>query len=486
MPANPELQLISMIVETGDMKTPLSENITVDIFGNPEARTAFKFLLSKYQGRDTRNTVPDWDTLQRRFPASEFPSPSKRMSLKGLCTEVREDFLRRKLTLLQEELPDLIDRDPQEAIDRLNKDVKTLQVTTAVTDDITLAGSIEEVRREYEMAKNAEGYLGIPYPIGWGRHDNRGRPKITQKTGRQDHPLNEQTRGMQAGELIIVYGRPKSMKTWLLVDMMVECYLHQHCRCLCFSKEMSPGQIRTRVVARILGVDYLSFRNGQLSEEQERDFFELADKLESDEQQLKKSGYSNSLLITSGFGGKTEQEIASFRSKIDEFEPDIVFLDAAYRMQTEEKDWVRDMISVVRGLKKAAQQYKVPVVVTTQANRKGEESRGGSLAELAYSDAFGQECDLAMRIIKMEKENEVVKLACIIAGAREIRLPGFLLDIKLAERIVLEQVFESSRQIQALFKAEEEQAAIEEQRELGKLEKHRHLADLQKGKDRKR
>jgi replicative DNA helicase len=486
MPANPELQLISMIVETGDMKTPLSENITVDIFGNAEARTAFKFLLNKYQGRETRNTVPDWDSLHRRFPAMEFPPPTKRMSLKSLCVEIREDYMRRKLTLLQEELPDLIDRDPQDALDRLNKDIKTLQITASVSDDITLSGSMEEMKREYEMAKNEEGYLGIPYPMGWGRHDEDNRPKIDKRTGRQDHPLNEQTRGMQKGELIVIYGRPKSMKTWLMVDMMVECYLHQHARVLCFSKEMSPAQIRTRTVARILGFDYLSFRNGQLSPEEEREFYAMTEELEQTEQDLKKSGYSNSLLITTGWGGKTEQEIAAFRAKIDEFEPDIVFLDAAYRMQTETKDWIRDMVEIVRGLKRSAQQYHVPVVITTQANRKGEESRGGSLAELAFSDAFGQECDLAMRIIKLEKDEEVVKLACIIAGAREIKLPGFLLDVKLARQILLEQVFASPRQIQALFKAEEEQAALEEDREAKAIRKKNYLADLDKGKGRQR
>jgi hypothetical protein len=334
------------------------------------------------------------------------------------------------------------------------------------------------------MARDEEGYLGIPYPMGWGRHSEDGRPKIEERTGRQDHPLNEQTRGMQKGELIVIYGRPKSMKTWLLVDMMVECYVHQHCRVLCFTKEMSPAQIRTRTVARILGFDYLSFRNGQLSLEEEQEFYALTEDLEKDEQRLKKSGYSNSLLITTGWGGKSEQEIAAFRSKIDEFEPDIVFLDAAYRMQSEAKDWIRDMVEIVRGLKRSAQQYHVPVIITTQANRKGEESRGGSLAELAFSDAFGQECDLAMRIIKLEKEEEIVKLACIIAGAREIKLPGFLLDVKLARQILLEKVFASPRQIQGLFKAEEEQAALEEDREAKTLQKRRHLENLTTSKGR--
>lgn len=479
MPANPELQLLSMIIESGDMKTPISENISVDVFGSPEARTVFKWLLAKYQGRDTRNTVPDWDTTSRQFPGMEFPKAHKRMSLKGLCTEVRENFLRRKLTILQEDLPRLIEDNPEEALDRLNKDIKTLQITASVTDDIVLSSSMQEIKREYELAKNAEGYLGIPYPMGWGKHDDKGKPKFIQKTGRQDHPLNEQTRGMQGGELIVFYGRPKSMKTWILVDMMVECYLHQHCRVLCFSKEMSPAQIRTRTVARILGVDYLAFRNGQLEPEEEAEFFRMIEELEQEEQRLKKTGYSNSLLITTGWTGKTEREITSFKAKIEEFEPDIVFLDAAYRMQTEEKDWVRDMMTVVRSLKKAAQQYKVPVVVTTQANRKGEESKGSTLAELAFSDAFGQECDLAARIIKRELDNGVVKLAVIIAGAREIKLPGFMLEVAPAKYFILDQVFDSQRQIQAQFKAEEEQIAREEEREMNKIKDRNHVANIQ-------
>lgn len=471
MSANPELQLLSMIIESGDMKTPLAENISADVFGGLEARQAFKWLLQTYQGRNTRNTVPDLDTTTRQYPAMEFPTPNSRMSLRGLCIEVRENYMRRKLTILQEELPGLIDKDPNDALDRLSKDIKTLQIVSSVSDDLLLSSTMQEVRREYEMARDAEGYTGIPYPVGWGAHEN-GKLKINPDTGRPEHKLNEETRGMQPGELILFYGRPKSLKTWLLVDVMTECYLHQHCRCLCFTKEMSPAQIRARTVARILGVDYLRFRNGQLSPDEEEEFFSTVTDLEEEELRLKKVGHSSSLLITTGFGGKAERELSAFCSKIEEFEPDIVFLDAAYRMQTEERDWQRDMTTIVRGLKLAAQRYKIPVVVTTQANRKGEESKGSTLAELAFSDSFGQECDLAIRIIKREFDN-CMKLACIIAGAREIKLPGFMLEVAPASKFVLDQMFESQRQIQAQFKAEEEQIALEEDRERKKLETRR-------------
>jgi hypothetical protein len=127
-------------------------------------------------------------------------------------------------------------------------------------------------------------------------------------------------------------------------------------------------------------------------------------------------------------------------------------------------------------LKQSAQYYKVPIIVTTQANRKGEESKGSTLAELAFSDSFGQECDLAVRIIKREVENGSTKLACIIAGAREIKLAGFMLEAEPARYFILDQIFDSQRQIQVQLRAEEE-ALINEETKIIEQAKKKNRVD---------
>lgn len=317
--------------------------------------------------------------------------------------------------------------------------------------------------------------------MGWGYHDENGKPKILKKTGRQHHPLNEQTRGILNGEFILLYGRPKSMKTWLLTDMIAECYWHQNERVLVFSKEMTPEQMRTRTVARILGVDYLAFRNGQLPPEEEEELWYFVEILKGDEERCrKKFGKNKGILFTTGWkSGTVQSGLASLQAKIEEFEPTIVMADAVYLMKVMKAGsqgamW-QDIAEIAYGLKDLAQLYRIPIVATSQANREGERTKGSTMAEIAYGDTFAQACDLAMRIIKTEDEDGTTYLSCILSGAREIKLPGFKLEVEPARKFQLKQVFESQRQIQAQFRAEEEAIAMEQE-----------AAIREKAKDRKR
>jgi hypothetical protein len=242
---------------------------------------------------------------------------------------------------------------------------------------------------------------------------------------------------------------------------------------------MTPTQLRTRTVARILGVDYTSLRNGQLEPEEEEELEELAESLKSEEERFKKRGQSSGILFTQGWrSGTVQSGLQSLQVKIEEFEPDIVFADAVYLMKVlkggQSAMW-QDIAEIAYGLKDMASHFNIPIVATSQANRKGEETKGSTMAEIAYGDTFAQACDLAMRIIKTEEDGGTFKLACILSGAREIKLPGFMLEVEVAKRFQLQQVFESQRQIQAQFRAEEEAIAREEQDAAQKIARGRKL-----------
>ena len=481
MPAHVELHLLSKIIHYGELKEALEEGITVDTFGQPEARMVFKAIMEYFMSSKTRNIVMSWTTIDDRFPSVDFPQPSERMTVRSLALEVKKDWLRRRMQQTLETASDIYEEDPEQALATLAQDCKTLLTVSDESRDVVLSESMGEVWREYQLAKNTDGYLGIPFPMGWGYHTETGKPKMLKKNGRQDHPLNEQSRGMQNGDFILLYGRPKSMKTWLLIDAAVECYQYQHCRTLIYTKEMSPEQLRTRFVARMLEVDYMDFRNGQLEPHEEEEFVDLVEHLREEEDRFKVAGQNSSLLITTGWsGGGVMSDITSLQSKIEEFEPDIVFADSVYLMEVIRKggqqgQW-QDIKEVAYGLAKLGSDFRIPIFATSQANRKGEETRGSTMAEIAYGDTFAQACDLAIRVIKTEKE-EGVNLACIISGAREIKLPGFLLEAEPAKYFRLKQIFDSQRQIQAQFKAEEDAIAREEEQASKKLNQENNKAN---------
>lgn len=468
MPVHVEYRLLSKLIETGDMRTVHDQRITVEQFFIPEAQLLFGYIVNYNQGHETRNLVPSREIIKSKFPTVPLPDPDERTTLAFLCQEVREEWLKNKLSDLGFFMEKNIEDNPQEVLARIQQEAKALLGTTEETRDVILAESGNEIWREYLQAKNADGYKGIPYPSGWGYHDEDGLPKVLKKTGRQHHPLNEQSRGMLNQEFILLYGRPKSMKTWLLIDMAVECYQTHRCRTLIFTKEMSPEQIRTRFVSRMLEVDYLDLRNGTLSEEKEADLRDLSYTLKDEEERYLTKGQNSGLLITTGWKSGTHLDgLSSLQAKIDAFEPDIVFADAVYLMEAVKKGrqamW-QDIADISRGLKAIARDNNIPVVATSQANRKGEETKGSTMAEIAYGDAFAQDCDVAARVIKTEDDQGNTFLSVILAGAREIKLAGFRLLAEPAVRFELDQVFESQRQIQAQFKAEEEMIALEEER----------------------
>ena len=840
MPAHVEYQLLSKIVADGNLRIVIDEGITDDHFGVVEARSVFSYLMDYYHDTKTRNLVPEFDLMEHKFPSVEFPTPSERTTIRALCQEVKTEFLRVRMEGVMNQALKTYDENPGGSLARLIQDTKALQETSEESRDLILSDATEVMKREYEMIERAEGMLGIPWPVGWGYHEN-SKPKILKKTGRQHHPLNEQSGGMRGGDFILLYGRPKcvvegqpvlsssgeyvpvenpsqkilalnnecvgwkrcsgsnagiknavrvvsvsghelevgdehpflmsdltfrpaaelsvgdyvataqrvpeveqdtsglsedecallgyslggvdlsrsrhknlvpktlqriavlnkpedkrvpveifqannrkiaafigayldtygsisckqhcaviwtsaskkllvdvkrlllrfgitgylrhvqtnrstnaytltiysqeqhkilsdhlplhrrekqdqlqyiaevgtskrrsddgipltsllletilsakgskpwslvghkyginkieraktvsrttlrrlsaafdsdallqwaesdvrweqikridhigmrpcwditmeegepifsagdflvknSMKTWCLVDMTVECYYHLNQRVLVFSKEMTPEQLRWRIVARILGVDYTALKSGQLPEEEREEFFELLDTLKSEEERLMRRGHNRSMMVTTGWtSGHVMSGIDSLRSKIEEFEPDIVMADSVYLMKATKKDggafW-QDIAEIAYGLHDLAVEYRIPIVATSQANRRGEELKGSSMAEIAYGDTFAQACDYAIRIIKTMDDANRTFLSLIFSGAREIKLPGFKLEVEVAQKFMLDQMFESQRQIMAQFKAEEEAIAIEEAKEAAKINTKRKL-----------
>ena len=488
MPSHIEYQLIAKVIDDGDLRTVIDEGITEDYFGVIEARSVFSYLMDYFYGTKTRNLVPELHTVQDKFPSVALPKTSSRTTVKSICDAVKKAYLRVKMDDIMLQTVDHYEEDPAKALSILVQNSKALQEVSEESRDLILAESTESMKREYLMVESAEGMMGIPWPKGWGYHTDSGKPKILKKTGRQHHPLNDQSGGMRKGDFILLYGRPKSMKTWLLVDMTVECYYHLNQRVLVFTKEMTPEQLRWRIVARMLAVNYSLLKSGQLPEEEREEFFDLLDTMKSEEERLSLHGHNRSMMVTTGWQkGTVQSGLQSLRSKIEEFEPDVVMADSVYLMKaTRSKEggamW-QDMAEIAYGLHEMAVEYRIPIVATSQANREGEKLKGTSLAEIAYGDTFGQACDYAIRVIKTEDDGGKTFLSLIFAAAREIKLPGFRLEVECASLFRLERMFESQRQIMAQFKAEEEAIAREEEREAQKINKKVRNLDLKKYDD---
>jgi hypothetical protein len=100
--------------------------------------------------------------------------------------------------------------------------------------------------------------------------------------------------------------------------------------------------------------------------------------------------------------------VSGIQGKVMEYNPDVVFVDSAYLMQSElpkvEQSSPQALTDIARSLKKLAQTQRIPIVVTTQAS--STRSRGGKLnADSAmYTQAWRQSADVLLGVERVEPD----------------------------------------------------------------------------------
>jgi replicative DNA helicase len=247
--------------------------------------------------------------------------------------------------------------------------------------------------------------------------------------------LNTETRGMIPGEFILLYGRPKSMKTWCLLKIATHAYDYGSRRVLIYTREMSPEQMMDRCICLLIEAPYSAFKKGKLSEiplpdggTMEDRFHDVSSTLRIDEEACTlETGFRKSIIITSD---REAGGVNGLKQKAIDHEVDLICVDAMYLMRNDRKrrksiKW-DDQSDITQDTKDVAIELNRPLVGTTQANRPSEDKRGYSMANIAFADAYGMNCDLAMEINKKTtRDPEVNELAMAITGAREINLNGF-------------------------------------------------------------
>jgi hypothetical protein len=152
-------------------------------------------------------------------------------------------------------------------------------------------------------------------------------------------------------------------------------------------------------------VDYKAFKNGKLQPDMKARAFGILQELMQDEMTAGTNNihqpYLKVISDRSGANGAEGGGVGWLRSKIRDFKPDIVFVDGMYLMKDDRTnsrnvDW-KNITNISQDLKLTAQDFDIPLVGVTQANRSADKSTGEDLTELAYADALGQDADAVFR-----------------------------------------------------------------------------------------
>jgi replicative DNA helicase len=416
--ANIEYALITQVINTKDFHTLTKLQIDESYFTSPEVREVYRYIRSEYFNPHSHGQVPSAEMVKLRFPSFFFAPAFDSVAI--LCNHLRRERIKLEVRKISQDLLAIVDKDPMEAISILRTEAAKMASLAEVGEDLPISSAYSTLLDRYEAVAAAHGLLGIPYP--WDQ-------------------LNEETQGMQGSQFIILYGRPKSMKTWVAIKIGVHAYIHSRKRVLFYTREMGPLLVAQRVAATIAGVDYKAFKNGTLQPHIKQNVFTLLKELLDDEKSLStEGGRPPCFIITSdrsaASGGSGGGGVAWLQSKIRDVKPDLVIVDGMYLMKDDRSgqrtvDW-KAIAHISQDLKLTAQDFDIPIIGVTQANRAADKSKGEDLTELAYADAFGQDADAVFRISKKDRidENNVRRTELYITapGLREGRFDGIVIN----------------------------------------------------------
>lgn len=410
--ANWELSLVTKVIDTGEFRVALREQIAGQVFHTAEAHAIWVYVDEIYR---TKGKIPTRAMVKSVFPRVKLPTDVPD-DLAVLCDHVRKGHLSTELQKYAMEISELAPTSPEEAAARLSTAATVIAQSSRVGDDLILDQNVTEARREYELNKRlrlANKVLGIEYP--W-------------------KPMTVESNGMMPEEFILFYGRPKNMKTFITCHVAADVYFRQHRKVLFFTKEMSPAQIRARVLCSIAKIDYRDYRKGMIPEDQEEEFFEVMEglRIHGKKSVVEHGRRKESMFIIASDTRSDGGGVTALSAMIEQYEPDIVFVDGIYLMRDDRKgersrDW-KNVANITSDLKNAATHYKIPIVGNTQANRLADDKKkGGGLRDLAFSDAAGQDADLIIRVQKSVDDNNQPILNLVVSGSREFALDGIVI-----------------------------------------------------------
>jgi hypothetical protein len=402
-----EMALCYRVLKTKDIAPVLDFGITIDDFISHEAKALWATIIGYYNHPQSAGSVLDPYVLRidnKNFAVGDDMSGH---SIQSLCTEVRKYRVKAESNQAIVDFTQAMafhEIDPMGPLAVLNGHVTRLQALgTRANTDVSLLQGIQGIKQRILLAKSGVDFSKMSWP--W-------------------QPLQDETFGVQPDDYVVFYGRPKSMKTWVLAYLIYWAFAQER-RVLVYTKEMTPDNVYMRTVACILKIAYAELRGAVMSQykpmspAEEMALDATIAYIQSD------PSVSNLVTVLSGRDvGAGMDTVPWLASKVDKYKPAILFVDGLYLLSDHQKhnsDHQRVM-HISRDLRDLVLGLKTPVIATMQANRKAAGHREANLDELAYSDALGQDATIAARVIN-DKNSPTISV--IIGGSREFNLHGF-------------------------------------------------------------
>jgi replicative DNA helicase len=207
--------------------------------------------------------------------------------------------------------------------------------------------------------------------------------------------LDRKTTGFQAGDLIVIAGRPSMGKTTLAVNIAENAAIAKGVPSAIFSMEMSAEQLTLRLISSLGRVNQTHLRTGNFSEE---DWSRIQGAL---------AQLSGAPIFVDESPALTPTEVRARARRLKrEHNIGLIVVDYLQLMQVSgtKENRATEISEISRSLKALAKELQVPVIALSQLNRAVEQrtDKRPVMSDLRESGAIEQDSDLILLIYRDE------------------------------------------------------------------------------------
>jgi replicative DNA helicase len=375
--------LLSRALNDRDLTPLLMRGVKATWFADDQDSNVWRFIEEHYS---LYGECPSLDVVKGNFPNYSLETASDNVDfLMDKVVESRRDAIIRNA--LRASAEEVSSGHTESALLVLQKNLARLEEEGFTpSSDVDLTFDPERRWEEYLERKNLpNGLRGVA----------TGFPTLDQAMS-----------GIQKGQLIVIVAPPKTGKSTLAMQIANHVHLGGSVP-LFQSFEMSNQEQLSRYDAMRARISHNRLLSGTLTSEEESRY----------KTKLRTLGnVKHKFWLSESASAST---ISGIANKIQLLQPDVVFIDGVYLMvdeQSGEANTPLALTNITRSLKRLAQKYQVPVIVSTQAlewkMKKGQVTAGS----IGYSSSFFQDADVLLGLQREDEAVDDTRILRLMAG----------------------------------------------------------------------
>ena len=380
MAANNEERLLSKAIRSRDIQPLLECGVQEDWFFNDLNKQVWKFI-SKHN--EKYGEVPTAVTVRDNFPTYTLHAVED--NIEYLLDQLMEYRKRQKTidALLE----------AQQAVSQQdhNTALQTMASAAQILMNDSQRDSTDENLSDHPMQRYDE-YIAI-----------KTRPNGLLGLSTGFKTIDEITSGVLKQQLWTIAAPPKTGKSVLAMQMAIKAQ-DENQRVMFQSFEMTAREMKTRYDAMRSHISHKRLIMGALRPDEEKSYLNHLGMARDD------------FWMPDTVASRT---ITGLCAKVEKYKPDILFVDGMYLMfdeETGETESERSLRSLTRGMKRVAQRYDIPVVVSTQTLRS--KMRGGKVTadSIGYTSSFLQDSDIVLVLQRQDEEDDSSRSLSVAAS----------------------------------------------------------------------